>query len=295
MPYGDRGHFFVGEWPYHMYVEYQYPDPAVPRHETPVVMFPGGMVTGGLYWSTPDERQGWAHHFVEQGWLTYVVDWPGHGRSGFPLDLATMPYERVVEAGVALLKRVGQAVLMGGSMSGPIVWKIGDTVPDKVRAILAWAPGPPGNIQPENDNLRRLHGLEDESRPRTYTAEDRDYMREQFAAGSEFPVEYLEQYHMLHVPESARMMNQRRNRGGTALRLEHPEVFKNIPVLVVTSENDPGHPKERDEAVARFLGGDFVYLPDAGLPGHSHEMMLDRNNRAIADLMLRWLEGKEVD
>jgi pimeloyl-ACP methyl ester carboxylesterase len=275
-----------------MYVEYQRPDPALAeQHATPVVMFPGGCVTGALYWSTPDERPGWAHHFVERGWTVYVVDWPGHGRSGFPLDLATMPYERVVEAGQKLLERIGPAVVLGGSMSGPIAWKLADLVPDKVRAILAWAPGPPGNIQPVDDPTM-VTGALDESQPVIFT--DQEYMRVRWAAGPLFPVEHLAQYQMLHVPESARTMNQRRNAGGTALYVTNPAVFASIPVLILTSENDRGHPREHDEAIARFLGADFAYLPEVGMPGHSHEMMLDHKNEELSAYMLAWLEQKGV-
>src|ERR687887_2351060 len=114
---GERADFFVGNWPYHMYVEYQQPAPGAPKRPLPVAFFHGGMGTGQTYWSTPDGRKGWAHHLAELGWTVYVVDWPGHGRSGFPPDYGSMPYERVVEAGLALLDRIGPAILVTHSMS----------------------------------------------------------------------------------------------------------------------------------------------------------------------------------
>ena len=43
---GERGDFFVGEWPYHMYVEYQHPPAGVRKHTAPVVMYHGGCGTG---------------------------------------------------------------------------------------------------------------------------------------------------------------------------------------------------------------------------------------------------------
>ena len=32
------------------------------------------------------------------------------------------------------------------------------------------------------------------------------------------------------------------------------------------------------------------YLPDAGIRGNSHMMMLDRNNKQIADRIMNWIE-----
>ena len=86
------------------------------------------------------------------------------------------------------------------------------------------------------------------------------------------------------------MINERRNRGGTALRLDEPERIRPIPKLVLTCENDPNHPRDFDQKTADYVGAEFVWLPEAGMPGHSHEMMLDQNNQELAEYMLRWLE-----
>jgi hypothetical protein len=39
------------------------------------------------------------------------------------------------------------------------------------------------------------------------------------------------------------------------------------------------------------LGGDAstVFLPDAGIHGNGHTMMLERNNEEIADLIEEWI------
>jgi pimeloyl-ACP methyl ester carboxylesterase len=302
MIYGERGDYFVGEWPHHMYVEYQRPGPGVIPHTTPVVMYHGGMGTGAAYWSTPDGRPGWAPYFVQHGWTVYVVDWPGHGRSGFPPDYPTMPYERVVDAAIALGERLGPAVLLGGSMAGPVMWKVADHRPDLVKAILAWAPGPPANLQDIDQVPPGLPTAKwaDETQPVRYGTSgpgsrgSREDFRKRFSAGPKFPREAFEQNFLKEVPESARIMNQRYNKDGTGLRVENVDRVREVPILVVSGDQDPGHPKSHDQEIAEFLHGDYLYLADAGLPGHSHQMRFDRGNLEIADLLLAWLSKTGV-
>ena len=47
-------------------------------------------------------------------------------------------------------------------------------------------------------------------------------------------------------------------------------------------------------AVLKAAGGsiDIVNLPDAGIKGNSHMLMMDKNNGEIADLIQKWLVGK---
>jgi pimeloyl-ACP methyl ester carboxylesterase len=52
----------------------------------PIVLVHGGAGQGLDYLSTPDGRAGWATLLVQQGWVVYVVDRPGHGRSAYVPD-----------------------------------------------------------------------------------------------------------------------------------------------------------------------------------------------------------------
>ena len=44
----------------------------------------------------------------------------------------------------------------------------------------------------------------------------------------------------------------------------------------------------------RAAGGnvDVVNLPEVGIKGNSHMLMMDKNNAQIADLIQNWLAGK---
>ena len=60
--------------------------PAEVTKPYPIVLIHGGGGQGLDYLGTPDGRPGWATLLSEQGWVVYVVDRPGHGRSPYVPD-----------------------------------------------------------------------------------------------------------------------------------------------------------------------------------------------------------------
>ena len=82
----------------------QYFLPAQPRGAVPLLLWHGGGLTGASFETTPDGRPGWLNYFVGQGWDTYNADAVERGRAGFaspevftgdPIFLTkTDPYER---------------------------------------------------------------------------------------------------------------------------------------------------------------------------------------------------------
>jgi thioesterase domain-containing protein len=66
-------------------------------------------------------------------------------------------------------------------------------------------------------------------------------------------------------------------------------------VIIVTGGEDLEHPRYVDEEVANWLSAQgassqFVWLPDQGIDGNGHMMMMERNSDQIADLILEWLD-----
>ncbi|KAK1974741.1 Alpha/Beta hydrolase protein [Colletotrichum cereale] len=64
--------------------------PIFPLKSKPVVFFHGGGCSGTTWLNTPDNRKGFASYFVEQGYVVYIVDAVGNGRSTNP-DLEGFP------------------------------------------------------------------------------------------------------------------------------------------------------------------------------------------------------------
>lgn len=79
--YGRTGLAGAGEISYgQMYVHFRCPEAAT---RPPIILIHGSNHTGATFETTPDGREGWATLFVRLGHPVYVVDQVGRGRSGF--------------------------------------------------------------------------------------------------------------------------------------------------------------------------------------------------------------------
>jgi fermentation-respiration switch protein FrsA (DUF1100 family) len=89
--------------------------------------------------------------------------------------------------------------------------------------------------------------------------------------------------------------------GGT---LAHAAALRDVPVLMIFGANVDLHPRwvayrklDLDYAAAvRAAGGkvDVISLPDVGIKGNSHMVMMDKNNGAVADVIQRWLVEQQL-
>ncbi len=270
-------------------------------HHLAVVMVHGGCHTGQCYLATPDGREGWAPRFASADRDVFVVDWPGHGRSPTCEDLASLPTQDIAEAILALVEQVGPAVLLVHSASGPMAWWIAERAQRSVAAVLGIAPGAPANILavlPEDHEAVAMLSNDISLGCPVMTPEDRPvsvgdaFMRSFWANAPRFPQHAFDQYRLSIVPESARLFNERFNIGGRGLRIADPASLAQTPILIVTGDHDPRHPKAMDEATARYLGAQFLWLPDEGIEGNGHMPMIEDNSDAIADRLLRWLDER---
>ena len=267
----------------------------------PVVMVHGGFHNGSYFLSTPDLRPGWAPRFAAAGHTVYVPDWPGHGRSPMGPDFARLGTADVMASLVALLEQIGPAILLVHSASGPIAWRIAEQRPELVAAIVGIAPGPPANLLPNlPDDRAAIEALRNDSSagwpiyapegvPVWLTAEAATAY---WTATPRFPANAVADYLRSIGPESPRILNERFNIGGRGLSIENPANVAAIDVLIVTGDCDPRHPRALDEDTARYLGADFVWLPDRGISGNGHLMMIEDNSDSIAALILTWLEAR---
>lgn len=292
--------FFSGTAKRPIYVDYIGAAGDVPVRR-PVVMVHGGCHTGTCYLATPDGREGWAGVFAAAGHDVFVVDWPGHGRSPVCEDLATLSTREIAESLRVLLEDVGPAILVVHSASGPMAWWVAEQAHASVAAIIGIAPGAPANI---------LKVLPDDPAEVAKLSQDvslgcpvclpedkpvrvgRDFIESFWANAPRFPKHGLDTYALAIVPESAGLFNERFNIGGRGLRIDDPASLAKLPILIMTGDHDPRHPRAMDEATARYIGAEFVWLPDRGITGNGHMPMIEDNSDEIAALLQEWLAGK---
>ena len=293
---GMRRCYYSGTESHPVYVDLLMPELST---RPPVVMLHGGCHTGSCYLSTPDGREGWAPRFARAGHPVHVVDWPGHGRSPMGPDFARLSGHDVIASVAALLETTGPAILLAHSASGPFVWALAEQVPDKVLGIVGVAPGGPANLLPDlPDDAKAIEALryDEAAGCPVYCPQDApffvnpEFVSQYWITGTRFPRQAMPAYVRSIVAESPRLMNERFNIGGRGIRVAHPDRLHAKPVLVLTGEHDPRHPRVVDEATARFVGGEFLWLPDLNIRGNGHMVMLEDNSDDIADLILDWID-----
>jgi len=274
-----NGTFVIGG----MYAQYMVPAPQ--RGRLPLLMWHGGGLTGVTWETTPDGREGWQHFFLRRGWPVYVSDAVERGRAGW-----TMLPEATG----------GQPVFL--TEDNPYErFRIGDGPGSRARGTTL-----PGNQFPAD--------------PVNY----RNFMRQNVPRFTTTDELTLDAYLALldRVGPSVVMVHSQAGLFGCRAAQERPELVKalvlaepaaagdmakvaavkGIPMLVLYGDYIDGDARWRTlrangmqffEAV-RAAGGsvDVVSLPERGIRGNSHMMMMDHNSDQVAGVVQDWLAAR---
>jgi pimeloyl-ACP methyl ester carboxylesterase len=222
------------------------------------------------------------------------TQWPGNGKAGDAIfdqffasqveDIAnlTMIEDLNRNAGIALLDRIGPAILLTHSQSGPFGWELADSRPKLVKGVVAIEPnGPPfyanSVIGPpewfKNAALGRAWGI--------------TRLPLQYAPPAAEPKDFaIEQQAQADGPNLVRCWLQE----APARQLVN---LPGVPILIVVSEASYHAPY--DHCTSKYLAQagvkhSFVRLPDAGIQGNGHMMMLEKNNLQIAAFLQGWIQ-----
>lgn len=216
------------------------------------------------------------------------TQWPGGPGSGVPGEyafdqffasqVANMPDGNLAlalttQAVTQLLERIGPAVIMTHSMSGPLSWMIPQANPGRVKAIIAVEPT--GNSSLNGDNAPG-------------TACGLSVVCLNFTP----PVTGPADLGLVRVPPSSSDLKS------CWLQTEPAHTLPwlvGIPILIATGE--ASYHSTYDYCTSKFLTqagvpNEWVYLPTVGIHGNGHMQMLEMNNLQIARFYERWLTGR---
>jgi pimeloyl-ACP methyl ester carboxylesterase len=227
------------------------------------------------------------------------TQWPGSGRKGDPVfdqfyasQVASISNGDKIEAlnqaaGAALLDRIGPAVVMVHSQSGPFGWLIADARPQLVKGIVSIEPsGPPfreldfkGAPDWFSYGAQPVRAWGVARVPLTYdpavsSPSDLKTMQEEKAEGDGLARCYLQAEPARQLPHLAA-----------------------IPIIIVASE--ASYHAAYDHCTAKYLTqagvkNEFVRLPEKGISGNGHMMMIEKNNHQVADMLIEWLGTKQL-
>jgi len=223
------------------------------------------------------------------------TQWPGKGEAGDPvfdqfyasqvpaIQDFTLQQSLNRDAIVALLEKIGPAILLTHSQSGAFAWPVADARMDLVKAIVAVEPnGPPffnvDNVPPPEwfrDSATQIRPWGITAVPLTY--DPPVAAASQLAIGRQTKPD---------GPNLAACWEQK----PPARQL--PRLQK-IPILVLTAEASYHAPY--DHCTVKYLEqagvhSTWIKLADQGIHGNGHMMMLEKNNQAIAQVMAQWLQ-----
>jgi pimeloyl-ACP methyl ester carboxylesterase len=250
------------------------------RGKLPLLLWHGGGFTGVTYETKPDGGEGWLTYFIRRGWDTYISDAVERGRSGwtntFKGDAVFLPFGDPWER-----FRVGP----------PGSWN-----DDKAKRTAY-----PGAQFPTDAYEQFMK----QGVPRWLTTDDAIV-----AAYSELVDKVCPCVVLVHSQSGAfgfRVLEARPEKVKALVAVE-PTVggdrskiasIKGTPILVVYGDNARDHPRWSkirqggiDYAGAfKAAGGpiEIVDLPDIGIKGNSHMIMMDKNSDAVAGLVQKWL------
>ena len=273
-----------------MYVQFERPYEV---SHLPIVLIDGGQLSVKNWETTPDGRMGWYEYFVRQGFPAYVVDHVGRGRSGFD----PTPINEVVQ-GKAGLSQIPTIVGISHE-SAWTTFRFGPRFPDTFPGLQF----PMETIAPNGQFWKQQIPDLTFSQP---TPTPTVAALVQLSLGLEGAI--LVSHSQSGVfPFQAAASDPRGIAGiiaiepggctGTGLDMN---TAAKIPTLVLFGDNISKSafwvPALQDcmtyAAQVKAAGGNIqvVQLPDLGIFGNSHLLMQERNNLAIAQILVEWIQ-----
>ncbi|MDP4006286.1 alpha/beta hydrolase [Methylobacterium sp. NEAU K] len=224
--------------------------------------------------------------------------WPGgagvQGNPGFDQFFASqVPFlangqqteELVDPALVALLEKIGPAILITHGQSALFGWAVSDARPDLVKAHVTVEPNGPPFFDVQFRGGKEFWEKSGDGRARAYGL-------------TRMPLTFDPP---VKAPEDLAVVQQAKAADGHIrcwLQADPARTLPNlakVPAVVVTAE--ASFHATYDDCTVAFLAQagarpDVIRLADQGLRGNGHMMMLEANSDAVADALAAWLASR---
>jgi pimeloyl-ACP methyl ester carboxylesterase len=222
------------------------------------------------------------------------TQWPGDGKPGDPAfdqfyasqfpSLVSFPRQQELnrDALVALLDKIGPAILLTHSQSGSFNWPVADARPSLLKALVAVEPsGPPVH---DTENTGEPNWFKDAERTKVSGLADVPLAYEPPLTG-DAKLEFVRQ-DKPDKPDLVRCWLQKE----PARKLPN---LSRIPIVIIVGE--ASYHAAYDHCTAAYLEqagarNTLIRLADVGVRGNGHMMMIEKNNAAIAGVIAQWLD-----
>ncbi len=264
-----------------MYVQYFLPQNK--KGKLPLLLWHGGGLSGVTYETKPDGGDGWMQYFIRKGWDTYVSDAMERGRSGwtstFKGEAMSLPFGDPWER-----FRMGPPGSWNDDPAKRVAYPGSQFPADAYPQFMKQ--GVPRWVTTDAEIVKAYIDLVDKLCPCVVLVHSQS---------GTFGYQVLEAR-----PDKVKaLVAAEPTLGGDKSKIAS---VKGTPILVVIGDNAKDHPRWKNirqhsvnygEAF-KAAGGSFdlVDLPDAGIKGNSHMMMMDKNSDQIAELIQSWLVSK---
>jgi hypothetical protein len=277
-----------------MYVHYRIP---AGTKGVPLVLVHGSNHTGMTYETTPDGREGWATWFARQGHPVYVVDHSGRGRSGFN----PTPINAVRDGGadpkslptlfIGTLERAWSNFRFGPEYPKPFP-NLQFPLEALDQYVAQLVPNTETTLEGVGTNtVEALAALLDKIGPAVVMVHSQSGV---------YGLDVVRRR-----PDKVRALVSIEGGCETLTQDDVGKYFAKVPFTSVWGDNSVGANSVNGDqrrggcqkAVSLINGGGgratFLLLPENGVPGNSHMMMMDKNNLQIAGLIRKWI-GEQV-
>ncbi len=232
----------------------------------------------------PEEKGTWPQAKLHTQW---PGDGPGKGKKGDPVfeafyrtQVASLAsnietQQLVQKASVALLDKIGPAIIVTHSQAGPFTWLIADARPKLVKGLIAIEPsGPPFQNTVTSNAKARAWGVADIAL--TYAPAVTDPA--QISIVQQAEPDKPGTFRCILQAEPARQLPN----------------LAGIPTVIITAP--ASYHSVYDNCTSKYLTqagvkNELIYLDQRGILGNGHMMMLEKNNLEIAALLDKWIVG----